>query len=84
MRLKMTLLYRIKCFFPKMFEFKYRHSATQRLCTVAARSDQFPTHLKFFILAYCLQCKYLRYDFKNEKHVLYSRKLEIRTRCQDD
>ena len=30
----MTLLYRIKCFFPKMFEFKYRHSATQRLCTV--------------------------------------------------
>lgn len=24
MRLKITLLYRIKCFFPKMFEFKYR------------------------------------------------------------
>ena len=26
----------------------------------------------------------LRYDFKNKKQVLYSRKLEIRTRCQDD
>lgn len=23
-RLKITLLYRIECFFPKMFEFKYR------------------------------------------------------------
>ena len=75
-------------FFPKMFEFKYRRVIAPHKDFVLLQRDpisrEFSAHLKFFILACCLQCNYLRYDFKNKKYVLYSRKLEIGTRCQDD
>ena len=43
-----------------------------RICTVAAGSDQFPAHLKFFILACCLQCNYLRYVTLKTKNTCFT------------